>query len=305
MNYQKPALTVGQQIALLRERGMGIEDQALAEHWLLHVNYYRLRAYWLPLEDAAAKPSHRFVEGTAFEQVIAAYEFDRELRLLLLDAVERIETSVRTQWAYRLALRHGPFAHEQSALYRDAARHEKRIAMLANEYRNSEETFAEHHRRAYPQLALPPLWVSCELLTLGQLSRWIGDLRAPADRQAIAEAYALDETVFTSFLHRLSLIRNLCAHHGRVWNRGFNIRMRLPRKKPALAAAAINAADPDKLYNALVLIAHTLRIVSPGTHWPRRLQALLVRAPQAPERAMGFPAGWAGLAFWTEMRAVP
>jgi abortive infection bacteriophage resistance protein len=298
MKYQKPALTVPQQIALLRERGMRIEDEALAEHWLRHVNYYRLRAYWLPLEDAAAHPNHRFVEGAAFQQVIAAYEFDRELRLLLLDAVERIETSVRTQWAYQLATRHGAFAHEQMSLYRDAVRHQKRLGMLANEYRNSDETFAEHHRRTYPQLALPPLWVACELLTLGQLSRWIADLKAPADRQAIADAYALDETVFTSFLHRLSIVRNLCAHHGRIWNRGFNVRMKLPRKKPAAVADAMNHDQPDKLYNALVLIAHSLRVVSPGTNWPQRLLTLAARAPQAPERSMGFPVDWAQRAFW-------
>ncbi len=299
MTDAKLPLTVDQQIDLLIGRGMAVPDQAVAAHWLRHVSYYRLRAYWLPFEQPAAGQVHEFRSGTSFEQVLSIYAFDRALRLLLLDAIDWLETSLRTQWAHQIALRHGAQAHEDAALHQDRARHERRLQMLREEYLRSDETFAHHHRRHYPDLVTPPIWVSCELLTLGQLSRWIADLRHAADRQAIARTYDLDEVLLISFLYRLSLVRNLCAHHGRVWNREFaTTRMKLPRHKPHLVVEAINHQRPDRLYNALVLLAHVLHRIAPSHGWPRRLRELMASASSGMSESMGFPPDWVSLRFW-------
>src|SRR5258707_1149820 len=97
--FNKPALTVDQQINLLIKRGMKILDRNFAQQNLSHINYYRLRAYWLPFEiQPTTTEAHEFRPGTTLEHVIALYTFDRELRLLLLDAIERIEISLRAQW---------------------------------------------------------------------------------------------------------------------------------------------------------------------------------------------------------------
>jgi abortive infection bacteriophage resistance protein len=106
--YDKPPLSIADQIALLRRRGLVIADTAVAEHWLEHTNYYRLRGYWLPFEDTPAGGEHKFRQGTTFEDVTSLYVFDRHLRLLVLDLIERIEVSVRTQWAHQLGMRHVP-----------------------------------------------------------------------------------------------------------------------------------------------------------------------------------------------------
>ncbi len=109
--FVKPALRYDEQVALLQSRGMVIDNGAEAVTTLNRLNYYRLRAYWVPLE--VGKDTHQFREGTTFDQVVHLYTFDRELRLLVLGAIERVEVSVRAIWAYNLAHEYGPFGYLQ------------------------------------------------------------------------------------------------------------------------------------------------------------------------------------------------
>lgn len=96
MRYGKPPLSVEDQLRLLVRRGMAAPDPDRARHYLTHINYYRLRAYWLPLEQDATGGVHRFTPGTSFEDVLSLYVFDRRLRLLVMDAVERTSRVVPT-----------------------------------------------------------------------------------------------------------------------------------------------------------------------------------------------------------------
>jgi abortive infection bacteriophage resistance protein len=121
MKYNKPPLTIEQQVDRLAARGLAIPDKARAAHYLAHLNYYRLRAYWLPLERDPKQ--HIFKVGTSFEHVLDLYVFDRKLRLLLLDAIERIEVSLRTQWAYHLAHQYGPHAYLDARHFKDPTKH--------------------------------------------------------------------------------------------------------------------------------------------------------------------------------------
>ena len=91
-DYTKKAHTVEQQIELLKRRGMLITDESDARHYLSHINYYRLRAYWVPFETPTkAAGDHAFRQGTSFNDVCNLYMFDRKLRLLVLDAIERFD----------------------------------------------------------------------------------------------------------------------------------------------------------------------------------------------------------------------
>lgn len=300
MSFAKPPLTTDQQIELLLRRGMHIADRAHARHYLHHINYYRLRAYWLPFE-APAPPDegHFFRPGADFDAVIALYDFDRELRLLLTDAIERVEISLRTRWANELSLRYGAFAHEDSAHFQKRHIWQQCKDELDKEYARSRETFAEHYRTRYNHLDSPPIWVASELMTLGHLSRWLQNLRVPKDRQAIADAYGLDEKVLVSFAHHLTIVRNHCAHHGRVWNRKLSLKMQLPGKKPQGLAAMFNPAEPRRIYNTLAMLAYLMARISPQSTWRRRLKELIASAAVDPA-AMGFPAGWERLPIWRE-----
>jgi len=131
-------------VQLLQQRGMTVAAPETAEFYLRHLNYYRLAAYWLPFESD--HQSHRFRAGTTFEQVLNLYVFDRELRLLVLDAIERIEVSMRARWAYELAHRHGPYAHLDPFLTRNPHHWTSNLENLKREVDRADETFIRHLR---------------------------------------------------------------------------------------------------------------------------------------------------------------
>lgn len=295
--FTKPATSYAQQIELLRARGMLIADAAAATHYLQHLNYYRLGAYWLPFENDHA--AHQFRPGTRFEDVLNLYVFDRELRLLLLDAIERFEVSARAQWAYQLAHAHGPHAHLMPELARRRDHWQFNLDKLSSEVERSDETFISHLLKTYTE-ELPPAWAVCEVMSLGLLSRWYGNLKPGATRRAIARVYGLDETVFQSWLHHLTFIRNTCAHHSRLWNREFTITAELPRSKPAHLVGEF-VPSSRKLYNTLVMLLHLMDQIAPHHHWRQRLKALLAQHA-VPVAAMDFPHGWEGRAIWREAR---
>ncbi len=293
--FLKPATTHEQQVALLRQRGMIVEDSDDAEFYLRHLNYYRLGAYWLPFE--ANHTTHAFRPGTRFSDVLNLYVFDRELRLLVMDAIERTEVSVRSQWAYHLAQRHGPHAHlDRSLAFRDT-RWQANLDKLCDEVKRSDEVFIKHLVATYAE-ALPPVWAACEVMSLGLLSRWYTNLQPMPTRQAIAMAYGLDAKVLGSFLHHLSLVRNVCAHHSRLWNREFTITPAQPRSKP-MGLAKQWQPESRKLYNTLLILLHFMDTMAPRHRWRKRVKHLIAHH-SVPVAAMDFPPDWEQRSIWQE-----
>lgn len=292
--YNKPALTYAQQVEQLRQRGMEIADEKAAQFYLQHFNYYRFGAYWLCFE--ADHGSHKFKPGTKFEDVLNLYIFDRELRLLIMDAMERIEVSVRAQWAYQLGHIHGHHAHLASGLARNKHYWKSNIADLKQEVERSEEVFIKHFDGNYKE-QLPPVWAVCEVMSLGLLSRWYRNLKPMHTRQRIANVYGIDEKVLESWLHHLSIVRNMCAHHSRLWDRSFTILPKAPRSKPVYLAYEF--IHGRKLYNTLVILLHLMDVVSPRHHWRARLKKLLTDR-RVPLDMMDFPADWIGRPVWQE-----
>lgn len=298
--FIKPATTIAQQLQHLQAEGMAIPDMARAEHWLRHVSYYRLSAYWLPFEHPKGNPGPRFLPGTSFDTVTALYDFDRRLRLLVLDAIERIEVAVRGSWASELAQRFGPHGYLDVALYSHPGKYQDNLTRLANDVSSSPETYIDHYRRTYNTPAMPPVWMVAEMMSFGQLSRWYALLDDRALRNAIARPLGLHEAVLVPLLKHLSTIRNSCAHHARLWNRGFLLRMRVPFKPTALVNTLEPPAAhaPARLYNALVLIVYLLRHVAPASAWRDELKTLLAEHPTGDLSAMGYPQNWAARPLW-------
>ncbi len=295
--FNKPVTSYTEQVDLLKARGMVIADTVAAEHYLRHLNYYRLGAYWLPFE--ADHAGHQFRAGTRFDDVVNLYVFDRELRLLVLDAIERFEVSARAQWAYSMAHAHGAHSHLDVALARKQSYWQFNLDKLCKEVERSDEVFIIHLTQTYAE-ALPPVWAVCEVMSLGLLSRWYGNLKFGATRRVIANVYALDDRVLESWLHHLTLIRNTCAHHSRLWNRDFTITAELPRSKPAYLAGEF-VAGSRKLYNTLVMLLHLMDTIAPTHHWRTKLKQLIKSHSIHPE-AMGFPPDWDKRGIWQEVR---
>ncbi len=171
---------------------------------------------------------------------------------------------------------------------------------MTNDVANSPETYIDHYRRTYDTPAMPPVWIVAEMMSFGQLSRWYALLGDRALRNAIAKPLGLPEAVLVPLLKHLSTIRNSCAHHARLWNRGFLLRMRVP-SKPADLLGTLEppaAHAPAQLYNALVLIIYLLRQVAPASLWRNDLNALLAQHPTGDLDAMGFPPDWDTRPLW-------
>ena len=258
------------------------------------VNFYRMRQYWEPFVDRAIPGNrHRFQTGTTFDAVVERYDFDRQLRTLLLDAFNHIEVSIRTQWTYHLAHVQGggPSAHWNPSLFSNA--YDDNLLDLHRSYRR-------HGQRAHAyDFANCPIWAIVESMSLGQLSRWYGDT-ALWVRQQVAQTYGLDERILGPLLRHLAPIRNICAHHERLWDRDFITRLPVPRrlgqyKQPRIFFNTVNTA---KLYNALVMIAHLTKVITDNSEWAQRMIDLMNRNGNIPQGQMGFVSGWQNLAIW-------
>jgi abortive infection bacteriophage resistance protein len=301
MRFSKPPLTVAAQIQLLQARGMFVADADRAKRVLQHINYYRLRAYWLPFE-ALNQPlsdvaEHVFMPNTQFDEVVGLYVFDRQLRILLMEAIERVEIAIRTHWSQTLAERYGSHAYLQAAVFHKSDIHDACLKSLDEELNRSKETFVQHYRSKYTEPSRPPIWATCELLTLGQLSKWLNNVKLRSDRQAVAQQLGLDEVVVCAFAHHLTHVRNLCAHHCRVWNRKLTFTMTLPRR-PAALAMQFNTKEDRRIYNTLVMLTWCIRVMSPDSTWPQRLFKLLnTRSPEQLQ-AMGAPESWKTACVW-------
>lgn len=298
-SYKKPALTLDQQVQQLIDRGMIIDDRSKTKHYLGQLNYYRLGAYWLPFQ--ADRVNHKFQPDTRFDRVLELYIFDRELRLMIMDAIERVEVAIRTQFAYQLSLKYGPHPHLNRDLFkepRNGWEYRSHRRNLEQETRQNREAFIQHLLSKYSE-PLPPIWAIVEIMTLGQLSRWYANLKNGADRNLIAHQYDFDEINLVSFLHHLSTVRNFCAHHSRLWNREFTFTFKLPSKRPECVVSEFvrNAPHSRKIYNSMVMLAYFLDIISPGHHWKQRFRNLTAQH-NIDVAAMGFPKSWRKSSIW-------
>ncbi len=268
IQFSKPFLTIAGQITQLKSRGMQFDDEEQAAYYLENLNYYRLSAYWLPFESD--HQTHTFREGTTFERVLELYIFDRELRLLMLDAIERVEVSVRSRFAYEISQKYGSHPHLNPDLFSTAYRYSKTLDKLTSEINRSKEPFIKHFKKKYSE-ELPPIWASVELMTLGQVSNWFSIIKLRQDRQLIAKYYALDEKVLASFLHHLTIIRNICAHHSVLWNKKLTLEFVIPKEMQD----KFNVSEKRKLFNSFVMVEHLMDKISGDNHWRERLESLV------------------------------
>lgn len=292
--YNKPFQTIDQQIDLLKSRGLIIKHDALAFDLLSTLNYYRLSAYFYTFQSD--RINHIFQEGVCIEDVKNLYDFDHVLRQLFLEAISYIEIAMRTSWAYYVSQNYGPHGFLGGGFVKSQKHLTENLHELQQIIDKSSESFVSHYKNNYTEPDVPPAWAVCELMSFGQLSRWYSNMK-PACRakKAIAHKYKFHEEEFEGVLEHLTYIRNICAHHGRLWNKSLAIK-RLPdlKTKPA-GLRAMMQKDDDKsshLYNSIVLISHFLDVIpTSASDWRARLVDCIDRFKPDLE-SMGFVEGW-------------
>lgn len=299
--YQKRPLTAAEHIELLRERGLVISDPEKAEHYLSFIGYFRLSGYFPPFRKAPGDGDSPFHAGIAFADVLDRYVFDRKLRMLLIDPLERIEVAVRTAMSNEMSLSQGVFWLTEPALFNDGE-HAEVIKTIrgATDLKNGKthHDFLKHYAAHY-QDEFPPSWMIFETLSFGSLSHVFRRLRREHQKK-IAALFHLDPKTFQSWLHALSFTRNLVAHHDRIWNRALVIQPKIPRS--LMVFWPENGAK--RVYGVCVMINFLMEVIADGSRWPDRLRALFGEYPEVPLGAMGFPEDWRSMSLWRDRFSV-
>lgn len=290
--FTKPHQSFSAQLEKLKGRGLVFEDEDAALHYLSNINYYRLGTYWWSFEED--HDTHTFKPGSTFEQVLDLYIFDRELRLLLLDAIERIEVALRTQWAYYLGLEEGgSHAHLNPENFTSLRyfNHDRLKESLIKEAKRNKDRNIQDKLDRYEEEA-PAIWISCEAMSFGLLSKAYELMKKNHVKNKIAEHFLLKERTLKSFLHHLVVVRNICAHHSRLWNRDFTVGFTLPTKMDEAYKQSFNRQKPKKIYNTLIMISYILNEIAPNNTWSLRVKQLIEKYPDTPIAHMGFPEDW-------------
>lgn len=299
MHFNKPAINIADQINLLESRGLTIQDKALAEHFLSQVSYYRLAGYWWPMQ--LDKVNHLFKPGATFEEVIHLYNFDRELRLVAFNMIERIEIGIRTQLIYQLSLAYGPHWFEDPNYFKNPKRWSRHLESIKKEIKRSKEVFIAEHRRKYnTDQRCPPAWKTLEVISLGLLSKLYENLKnnLPEKKRIARNLYVGNHIYLTSWLQSITVIRNICAHHSRLWNRNLPIPPRLLNTAP-LDWIDTSSINKHKVYVILSAMQYLLQTISPNNHFPQRFEQLFNTYTSIDPAPMGFPKNWQNEPLWT------
>jgi abortive infection bacteriophage resistance protein len=296
MKYTKLPITIPEQIQKLKSRGLLFSDETKAAHYLSNISYYRIRAYTYPFQDNV-NPDHPFIKRVSFEEIIQLYVFDRQLRFLIFNAIEKIEIAFRTQVIYHFASTYGAYWHLNPALYNNSVYFAEQIASLNKEIDRSNETFIKHYKATYTDPKEPPCWMSLEVSSMGLLSKIFYNLKNDKCKDEITKHFGLKNVnVLENWMQCFSLLRNICAHHGRVWNRRMT-KLSLPHKTLFLYVSDKNIL-PYKLYAYLTAIQYVLNIISPGHDFKHKFRELMTRCPLLQEKEMGFPINWQNESLW-------
>lgn len=281
----KPWKSIDEQVEILRSRGLQIDDGERAKRYLKRLGYYRLSGYWYPFRQFQAVDdsqtvelrSDDFIEGSRFDDLIKLYVFDKKLRLLALDALERIEMSLRVDVAHLLGEK-DTCAHENPACFHGnfGNRIDSRSGKTGHQiwlekyqqqvYRARHAPFVPHHQQKYGSL---PIWVAIEIWDFGMLSTLYAGMKYQ-DKKLLADKYGVsDGNVMASYLRSLNFIRNVSAHHARLWNVNVIDRSPLPQGQHW---QQLNNARP---FFYFCLMQMFLRVICPTSTWGQRLNKLI------------------------------
>lgn len=317
MNSVKPWQSYSEQLQLLKSRGLQVEDEEAALRYLARIGYYRLSGYWYPMRvidkiasEREKRPVRldRFVEGSRFEDVVKLYIFDAKLRLLALDALERIELAVRVDVAHLLGkydscahknpnFLHGNFTKKTLKKGFNSGKTEHQIWLEKYQqqlHRSRREPFVEHHEKRYGGEL--PIWAAIEVWDFGLLSKLFAGMQFD-DQKTISDKYGVESgKVFASWLRSLNFIRNVSAHHSRLWNINVLELAPIPKEWPNM--------PNNKPFLYFCFMQQLLRTICPRSLWGQRFKALLLEEfPNIPSSATsladsGLIGGWEEWEIW-------
>ncbi|WJY71937.1 Abi family protein [Corynebacterium auriscanis] len=305
----KPFRTYEEQIQILRDRNLIFQSIDEPVEWLKKVGYYRLSFYSYHWRDTESEDG-RFLEGTQFSSVVSLYEFDRLLRNHVFAAMDTIEVAMRSRIGYALG-ELDETAHMELENFSNGFEHLKNLRSMLGRFTRAAERkdpVAKHHVDSYGSKL--PIWVLVDFLDFSDLSRLYSYLKAPLQHQ-IAQDLNLDTAGhgrgrastphLAGWLHQLSIVRNYCAHHARLWDRSLKPQAVAHGIKDGFFEGFTNRTQSTNMYGAIMIISFLLNAIEGNNSWAMDLKDLIeVHAEPIPGVVpkMGFPADWKAKMPW-------
>ena len=284
------------QLALLESRGLLVEENVAALDYLERIGYYRLAGYWYPFRKLKVNPvghslrENDFIQDSRFEDGVRLYVFDKKLRMLALDSLERIELAVRVDVSYLLG-QHDTFAHKNPHLFHpNFLKPNPRNQNSQSNYdkwldgfnklktKANKMVFVAHNISEYGDL---PIWVAIEIMDFGCLSHLVAGLKYP-DKMQIANIYGFSDPVeFEKTLRALNFVRNVSAHHSRLWN--VNMVDRANLSSLDSFGRSLNNYKPFAYF---CLMQKFMKVICPNSSWGERFKDLMAEFPPNTNHAL-------------------
>lgn len=293
--YTKKPISITDQVAMLKRRGLQFDDEQSAIEYLKIISYFRLASYWKPME--IDKVNHIFKPNSKFENALSLYFFDKELRCLLFSALQSIEIALRTKVIQFVSYRYGAFWFSDASLFTNAGIFSKCLSNITDELKRSKEDFLVEHFAKYNNPPYPPAWKTLEVSSFGTLSNLFCNLSDNHLKKQIAREFVLPQHIYLeSWIKSFTVLRNCIAHHARVWNRKFPWKPQLPKKLNN--AWILERPSQEKLYAQLCCIAYMMNVILPNNDFKQELKKLLYKYPNVDTAAMGIPISWQSELLW-------
>ena len=303
----KTPYSIADQIALLKQRGMLFNDEQSAHHFLENISYYRLKGYWWDMQENVT--THFLKPDTYFEDVIERYNFDRRLRLILFDAIERIEIALRTKMIYHLSMAYGSLWYLDTKLFEktplpsdpNTTIHQNTIAELKKEFNRSQEIFIKEQKRRYPNQDSDS-WKILEVASMGTLSKLYKNLKHQLPEKAtIAKEMGLNlHNELSSWLEAITYVRNIIAHHSRLWSRNM---VKIPieilnNPKSDWLHSPLLPVQCKKPFLIITTMIYLCNEVTPTHHIKTKILDLFASNPKLPIYKLGFLNNWQNQPIW-------
>ena len=291
--FNASSLTSGNQIQLLKNRGLSFLNEPKALHLLDNISYFRLKGYLQPFVQN--KQVGTFKNGAKFEDAYTLYKFDSALRKLICAEMEKIEVSLRTQISQEFSQAHGSYWFLNPLLFSNANKYTNILSSIESELRRSDDDQILTFRNKYSN-PFPPSWMTMEVTSFGTLSLLLKYANGGRTKRKVASYYGIADTILESWIHSFVYVRNICAHHSRLWNKTLRVTGAFPRRT-AMPFIQTNVQN-DKVYYILCLVRYMLQTINPNSSFTARLKKLLNDYPTADIKAMGFPTNWENELLW-------
>lgn len=294
--YTKPGKDPKELLEKLKSKGLIIEDDHKAIQYIQNIGYFRLKAYFYPLYQEP-KQNHQFKPQSTFGQALSMYRFDRKLRLLLFNEIEKIEVALRSALVNIVTDElNDVFWMTKPEYFKNEDYFQTTWTLIRNEYDKSKEEFILHFKGHYSD-PFPPAWMIAEILPFGNLSYIYSNLKSERVKKRVAKYFGLQAPVLSSWILVLSNLRNLCGHHARTWNRELAINTSNPTHT-AYPWIDVAKTNPKRIYYRICMIRYLLYTVSPQNKFKSKLKALMTQYPSIDISAIGFPVEWESEPLW-------